>query len=366
MMAARWPIPLVMSFAILVMTSISIQSAEITFKDQRGKLITLAQPATSVIALPKPIPDVIIGIDGGTKHLTGMHPAAQAVLMDSVLGRFFPEIASIDTRVVGNGFIPNVEEVLKVNPDVVIQWARRTEEYIEPMEKVGLTVVGLDYGTHAIERGHIEIVGELLGKRDRTTAFLAWQDDVLAAIGQKLADVPLANRARMIFFDRYRSDELAVFERNEFFFQAPGLRNLAFEAGLNQPRGTVDAEQILAWNPDIIFINFYDLKATPADMYADPVLASVSAVANRRVYKTPRLDPAELEGPLVWMWMAMLAYPDRFHWDLRATIKEKYVELYGHSPSDADVDSVIHWAANADSAHYREMFGKQPSNGSSN
>jgi hypothetical protein len=28
---------------------------------------------------------------------------------------------------VGEGFIPNVEEMLKVNPDVVIQWAVRTE-----------------------------------------------------------------------------------------------------------------------------------------------------------------------------------------------------------------------------------------------
>lgn len=331
---------------------------EITFEDQRGKQITLAEPADSVVALPKPVPPMFIGVDGGTEHLTGMHPAAQAVLLDSVLARFFPKIADIDTRVVGDGFIPNVEEMLKLNPDVVIQWAVRTEEYIEPMERVGLTVVGLGGGTHEIERGHIEIVGKILGKQDRTTAFLTWQDQVIAEIQKKLADVPTEKRARMIFLDRYRSNELAVFGRDEFFFQAPGLRNLAFEAGLNQATVTVDAEQILAWDPDIIFVNYYDLEATPAHLYADPVLASVSAVRNHRVYKTPRLDPTELEAPLVWMWMAMLAYPDLFDWDLRAIVKDKYVAMYGQSPNDDDVDTILHWADNADSVHYREMFGR--------
>jgi iron complex transport system substrate-binding protein len=333
-------------------------SAEITFEDQRGKLITLAEPADSVVALPKPVPAMFIGVDGGTEHLTGMHPAAKAVLLDSVLGRFFPGIAGIDTSVVADGFIPNVEEMLKVNPDVVMQWARRTEDYIDPLEKVGLTVVGLDFGSHEIERGHIEIVGQLLGKTERIASFLSWQDEVIEQIKQKLADVPTDQRARMVFFDRYRSDELAVFGRNEFFFQAPGLRNLAFEAGLNQATVTVDAEQVLAWQPDIIFLNYYDLAATPANMYADPVLASVPAIQNRRVYKTPRLDPSELEAPLVWMWMAMLAYPDLFDWDLRALVKEKYTAMYGQSPSDAEIDTILHFSANADSAHYKEMFGQ--------
>jgi ABC-type Fe2+-enterobactin transport system substrate-binding protein len=31
-------------------------------------------------------------------------------------------------------------------------------------------------------------------------------------------------------------------------------------------------------------VNYYDLEATPAHVYADPVLGGVSAVQNRRVY----------------------------------------------------------------------------------
>ena len=97
-----------------------------------------------------------------------------------------------------------------------MQWALRTEDHIEPMEKVGLTVVGLGFGSHEIERGHIEIVGQMLGKLDRTTALLTWQYEMIGEIQQALADVPTDDRTRMIFLDRYRGDELAVFGRFSF------------------------------------------------------------------------------------------------------------------------------------------------------
>ena len=97
-----------------------------------------------------------------------------------------------------------------------MQRVLRTEDHIEPMEKVGLTVVGLGFGSHEIERGHIEIVGQMLGKLDRTTALLTWQYEMIGEIQQALADVPTDDRTRMIFLDRYRSDELAVFGRFSF------------------------------------------------------------------------------------------------------------------------------------------------------
>ena len=142
----------------------------------------------------------------------------------------------------------------------------------------------------------------------------------------------------MLFLDRFRSDGLAAFGRNEFFFQTAGVRNVAFEAGLNQPTVTVNAEQYSPGTPDIIFLNYYDEPTKPDDLYNDPVLANLSAVKSRRIYKTPRLDPASHEAPLVWMWMTMLfAYPDLYHWDLRKTVVEKYAALYGKSPSEAGI-----------------------------
>jgi iron complex transport system substrate-binding protein len=336
----------------------AVQAADITLTDQRDKLITLREPAQRVIVFPKPIASMFIAVDGGTRHLAGIHPGAQSVIMTSILGTFFPEVSTINTNIAREGFVPNVEEVLKAGPDVVVQWALKVADYIEPMERVGLTVVGLGYGTNEIERERIAILGKILGQGERAGSFLAWQDDVRRDIEAHLSTMPATQRSRMIFFDRFRSDGMTAFRRDEFFFQAAGVTNVTVEAGMSQPNVTVDPEQVLAWDPDIVFLNYYDESAKPDDLYADPVLGSLSAVKARRVYKTPRLDPASHEAPLVWMWMTMLAYPELYDWDLRAKVREKYNEIYGKTVSDDDIDNIIQMAVNGDSKHYHEMFDK--------
>src|SRR5262245_23298074 len=98
-------------------------AAEITFQDQRGKTITLDGPADNVVIMPMPIPFMYLAVDGGPQDLTGINPATKAVMDKSIISQIFPSLASINTKVVGSGFIPNVEEVLAVKPDVVVQWA---------------------------------------------------------------------------------------------------------------------------------------------------------------------------------------------------------------------------------------------------
>ena len=226
------------------------------------------------------------------------------------------------------------------------------------MERVGLTVVGLSYGTYEIERERVSIVGKIAGKEARANSFLAWHDRVRQQLDEILGGIPQDRRARMVFVDRLENNQLALFGRNEFFFQMAGLRNLAFEAGLNEGTVTVNAEQILAWDPEIIFLNYYDAEITPDDFYDNPVYDGVTAVKDHRIYKTPTLDTGNHEAPLVWMWMCMLAYPELEDWDLRQRLKDRYLELYGHSPSDEDVDQIMQLATNADSRNYLERFGR--------
>ncbi len=343
---------------MLSLASVRAAAAEIAFTDQRGQLVTLSGPAKRTVAFPKPVPSLYIAVDDGIEHLVGIHPAAQSAIMGSVLGKFFPGVADISTGIVAQGFVPNVEELLKINPDVVIQWALKTDQYIEPMERVGLTVVGLSYGSYEIERERISIIGKIAQQEQRANSFLAWHDQVRQNLHETLSSIPQEKRVRMVFVDRLDNNELALFGRDEFFFQMAGLRNLAFEAGLNQGTVTVSAEQVLAWDPEIVFLNYYDAAITPADFYDNPVYDSMTAVKDRRIYKMPTLGTDSHEAPLVWMWMTMLAYPELEDWDLRRTVANKYVEMYGQRPSDADVDQIMQLATNGESRNYLKKFGR--------
>ncbi len=342
--------------AALVGFAAAAHAQGVSVTDQRGKLVELDAPAERVIVLPKPLPSLVIALDHGTEHLIGIHPAAQAVLMAGWLGKRFPEIADIDTSIVGDGFMPNVEAMLVADPDVVFQWTSRGPSVMEPMERVGIPVIGIGYGTYEIESGWIEIMGKVLGREDRAKAILDWHAKVRDDIGQVVGPIPKEDRTTMLFFDQF--GELTVFERNEYFFQVPGLRNLAFEAGLDSPTGAIDAEQLLSWDPDIIFLNFYDLEADPQKVYDDPRFAELKAVKNRRVYKTPLLDTSAHEAPLVWSWMAALAYPDKFDTDHRAEIVTELGNLYGTAPDEAEIDTILQFAVNGDSDHYDALFGR--------
>lgn len=72
-------------------------------------------------------------------------------------------------------------------------------------------------------------------------------------------------------------------------------------AGPSGSRTEINAEQPLAWNPDVILLGDFD-AATPADFYDDPLYASLRAVQERQVYKMPlggyRRDPPSQESPL--------------------------------------------------------------------
>lgn len=330
---------------------------QVTFQDQRGKTITLDAPADNVVIMPMPVPFMYLAVDGGPHDLTGINPATKAVMDKSIISQIFPSLASINTKVVGSGFIPNVEEVLAVKPDVVVQWADDDVHLIEPMERVGIKVAGLTWGTQEIAQEHLRLMGHISGNDDRVAKFLDWQKETIAALDKGLAPIPAEKRTTMVYIDTLANNEITIFPLAEYFFTAPGLRNLAVDAGLSGYSAKITAETLLAWDPDIIIMNHYDVNQKPSDIYDNPVFAGLKAVKSHRIFKKPLLDPGSQEAPMIWQWMARIGYPDVFKFDLRSEIGKYYTDSYNAKLTPAEIDGVLNMDANASSPDYRVMFG---------
>ena len=330
---------------------------EITFEDQRSKTVTLTEPVDSVVILPKPIPFLYIAVDGGPQDLKGINPATKTVMLDSIIGQIFPALADVNTSVVTTGFVPNVEELLKIAPDVVIQWSGDDTHLIEPIERVGMKVVALGWGSREIEKQQLEIIGRLSGNDDRVGKFLNWQTKTLAALDGRLAPIPHEKRTTMVYIDTLANNEIAIFPAANFFFTAPGLRNLADEARVPGSIAKISAETLLAWDPDIIVMNHYDVKQKPSDIYDNPIFSSLKAVRNHRIFKTPRLDPGSQEAPIIWQWMARVGYPEVFQFNLRSEIRRYYADTYGADLTEEQIDGVLNMDANVSSPSYSTLFG---------
>lgn len=349
-----------LSICVPLMALVAFEAAAETVivTDHSGRDVSFEVPVENVAVFPLPLASTFIAVDGGPERLGGINPLAQQVIMNSVLGEIFPEIADIDSSVVSRNFEPNIEALLVAAPDVVVQWAMREEDLVEPVSRVGLPIVTMGWADREMERDRIRLLGRILGQEERAEEFLKYETEIEQDIAAVLADVPVEDRARMIFIDTWDGNTFSLFGNNRHYFQAGGLRNIAFEEGMTGGRVPVGVEQIIEWNPEIIFLNYYDVSAETQEILDHPALQDVKAVREGRVYKTPALDPASQSGPLVYMWFANVGLPDIFQYDVRQAIMDRYEIMYGATISEEQVDSLLQWHTNGDRANYQALFGR--------
>lgn len=348
----------VLAFGLLGQAGLAAaQTRTQTITDSRGQEIHIPAAVEKVAIFPLPIPEAMIAIDGGTQRLLAINPRAQAALMNGVIGQLFPEIADVRTDLVAPNFIPNVEEILNAGPDVVLQWQARGDERVAPMENAGITVATVSTESRETRRGYVAMLGRILGKEDRAQAFLDWEDETAADIAEVL-EAAGRPEPRIVFIDGMNGNEFVVFGRDEAYFSATGLTNAATEAGFTEGSVKVGAEAILEWNPDIVLVNYYNDAIRPSDILDHPVLAALDAVRDRRVYKTPAIDPATAAGgEIAYLWFAEIGYPDLFEADMRTVVADGFRLLYGKDLTDAQIDQLVQMDWNGDSAGYAEAFG---------
>ena len=337
------------------------QADPVTIADQNGATVTLDGPAERIATIPIPAASMVVAIDGGTDRLAGMHPLSKTALTEAILGEFFPASVDIPSDVVGQGFMPNVEALLALDPDLVLQWAHRGDDILAPLRNAGFTVAALRYGTEELTRGWIEMLGTATGNTEKAAELIAWREQAQAEITGLMADLSAADRPRTVYFLRYLSELRVAGEGtyNDFYIDLAGGTNPAAADGSGWL--TVNPEQVLAWDPEVILLNGFEDDLSPADVYANPLFADVTAIRDRRVYKVPlggyRWDPPNQESPLMWRWLAMLLQPDRADWPLRTQIVEAYGWIYGQTPTEAQIDGILRLAMNGDAAYYDRFAG---------
>ncbi|MBF9052521.1 ABC transporter substrate-binding protein [Roseobacter sp. HKCCD9010] len=333
---------------------------QISFTDQFGRDVTLPGPSERLATIPIPAASMAVAVNGSPEPLVGMHRLSQTAIVEGILGEFFPETRDIPSDIVGDGFMPNVEAMLTLDPDLVLQWGTRGPDIVQPLEAAGLTVATLRYGREEDAAEWIGMMGMVLGQEERSTAILDWRADALEAMQARAAGIADTDRPRTLYFLRYLSSYRVAGEGtyNDFWMELGGGDNVAHEEfqGFND----VNAEQVIAWDPEVIFLNGFEEALSPEDVYSNPLFADLSAVQNRRVYKLPiggyRWDPPNQESPLTWAWVGSLLHPDLPVEGLRDQISARYEMLYGQTPDADDIDDILRVGMNGDSAHYAQFL----------
>jgi iron complex transport system substrate-binding protein len=346
---------------LAIFLSVPAFADPVTFIDQRGASVKLEAAAERIVSIPIPHASIIMAVDRGPTRLVGIHPSARAAIEQGILRTIFPGSLAIRSDITSQGFMPNVETLLSLRPDVVVQWANQGPDLISAIERTGLPVVGVAYGTEAFIRGAITMYGDMIGRPERAGELLAFRDRMKASIDAVLSGVEESQKPRVLQLQAAMTTLQAAASGTyqDVVIGMAGGSNVA--AGMRE-FPTINAEQVVAWAPDIILLNGFEAQLFPEHLYRNPLFAAVPAVRDRRVYKLPlggqRWDPPSHESPLTWLWQAMLYHPDRVAMDLRAEMAVAYRLLYGHELTAAEIDGILFLARHDRAAGYERFHAR--------
>ena len=223
------------------------------------------------------------------------------------------------------------------------------------VKKIGVAPIMLKNSNMDELTSSLTVVGELLNKEEKAQSFIDCYKDTYKYITSKSDEIKNKEKQKVLYL---RSSDLKVQGNDNFMkevLEICGAENVAADVD-----STVTMEEVLKMDPDIIFLSNFD-EFTPEDLYENKIdgqdWSNVSAVKNRRVYKTPlgvyRFDAPGVETPLMMLWMGKIISPDVFtEYEIDKSFKSYYEEYFNYKLTDKDLNSVLKDEQNSKSMKY--------------
>jgi iron complex transport system substrate-binding protein len=194
-----------------------------------------------------------------------------------------------------------------------------------------------------------QIIGNILGEKEAAKAkeFVAYYQGNINNAAARTANISAANKVRFLSLVYSAGSYSTINGRdisNEYIEAAGGI-NLAkdYQGPAAGNSLTVDAEQIVKWNPSVIMLsNRSGLDA----VLKDPALQTVDAIKAGRVYVCPngiyRWSVRSGEGAMIPLWLGTKMYPELFaDVDMKQVVKDFFKNFYSFDISAADIEVVL-------------------------
>jgi iron complex transport system substrate-binding protein len=319
--------------------------AERTVTDSAGRQVVVPDRIERVFAAGAPASVLlyVLAPDRLTGWPRALRPKERAYVAPAY--RDLPELGMLT----GRGDTANLEVVLKVKPDLILDFGSVRDTYVSLADRVqaqtGIPYVLID-GTFAHTAAALRLVGKILGVENRADQLARYVEATFTALDGALAQIPESAR-RHVYLARGPNGLETGLEGsiNTEIIERAGAINVA-----KDPTGTrhgivqVPIEQVVVWNPDTVITwdrNFYK------DVWQDSYWQSIDAVREGRVYLSPMAPfgwidrPPSLNRIIGLKWLAGLFYPDHFRQDLRAVTKEFYELFYHVDLTGAELDRLL-------------------------
>lgn len=225
-----------------------------------------------------------------------------------------------DLPVTGTNGEPNTEQIITVDPQVIVMSSYSSTDPDDLQKKTGIPVVvvpGSDTTLDEKAYTTIRILGELYHKEDRAQQLTTYLKEIQNDLDHRTKDIADTDKPS-VYVGGVSFKGAHGFEGTEAYygpFELIHAKNLANETDQNGAFD-IDLEKVLGWNPDIIFIDYNGMSLIKEDYVKHPdYYQSFTAVKEGKVYAQVsfRSSASNLETALAdAYYSACIMYPKEF------------------------------------------------------
>ena len=241
---------------------------------------------------------------GALDNIVGVGGFATGSLLDYAV----PSLR-INASAIGLNANVNIEELANVNPDVFLVSIGDAPAILERVEMLGIPAVVIDPENFEKIIETLRIIGYLAGTQEHVEAVIELFETNMAQVYQRVATV--AHRPTAIVLGTAPLLVHPPSMLQTHLIEVAGAVNMAYQLEGNF-YVEVNIEQILAWDPEYIFITAFG-PLQPEDILTDSRFAGLQAVQRGNVIKFPsRLDWWDTPSAAVSlgvMWAAHVMHP---------------------------------------------------------
>lgn len=255
----------------------------------------------------------------------------------------------------GMGDAINYEAVIAANPTIALNCGKINDAMVSDCDtlskSLGIPVIAVDNELNNSAEA-FRFMGELLGVEDHAEELAEYSEKIFTDIAS-LADIPEDEKVSVYFGNG--EDSLETAPRGSQHAQILDAVNVTNVADLELGDGSrvqISAEQLFAWNPDVIVVNGEpkaDKSGNSAaeDILSNPDYASLKAVQDNKVYGTPNAPFSWVDRPagpnrLIGMrWLSAVVYPEYIKCDVNEEIREFFNLFYHVDLSDEQLENVL-------------------------
>ncbi len=301
----------------------------VTLTDSTGAEVEVPQPVRAVVSAYGPTTYYFYALGAGDRIVMASFLGANGPAADT-MRRIDPDFDTITSYEATQRAI-NIEAVATLDPDLIVSSARAS--WADQVREMQFPLFLVEIETPEQVQDAMLLYGQMLGPNAlaRAEAWIAYYDEIYARVTEQTETIAEEDRPNVLF---HGSDLLRVASGDMYqsdMIEAAG--GVSASGELTGFWNDVNLEQIVTWDPDMIFLPGYG-DVTRETLLESQEYQALRAVQDGAVYDLPKLvAPWDTPGPdsaLGLLWMAHTLHPDLIAFDCAAETQSFYRTFYDY------------------------------------